>query len=184
MIRVDVILLTEALTHEWVKELVELDRELRGEFGILYSHLDWVDSHFLHPVAGKWELSHVGFDSGSRVSGFWVASRHRGDLHTHRVGVAVRFQSQGIGDLLFRAVLRAGETMGLERMTLTVSAKNSQTLQFYENRGFVRQDGEDIEKFLRSRNRSTTEVRQGMIWEEGRYPYYLYCRPLGMEAAS
>jgi len=169
----EVQVLSEPLALQRADELVALDVELRESMGPAYSHIAWEASHFLRPMPSKWALSHVLINSEGNVIGFWIASRRGKDLHTHRVAIHRKNQGSGCGRRLFEAVLFAGRSLGLNRMTLTVGVPNLGALRFYESLGLVRQGAESIQAFLHEHGRKA-RAEGDVLWEEGRYPYYLY----------
>lgn len=127
--------------------LVALDDSVRAELGAAYSHERWTDAHFLQSRPSKWVLSHVA-GGPDDMAGFWIASAHGGDAHTHRVAVTRPARQSGAGGLLFRHVQSAARREGLRRMTLTLAAGNVQAQRFYQRHGFRRLTGADLGAFL------------------------------------
>ncbi len=169
--------LDHELSKVYLAKLVFLDQELRSDLGEIYSHHEWWQENFLAERPSKWALSQMVFDEDEILCGFWIASQWGNDCHTHRVAVGKGQRSKGIGEAMFKAVLRASEALSLDRMILSVSSHNLRAHAFYERLGFRRALEKVLVEFVQERDREA-QVRGNELVEPGGYPYFLYWRPI------
>ena len=107
----------------------EMDLSLEEEMEFLKSHRD-SDGGML--ILGFLDGEHVGNCSFMRVAGT------RRSAHRASAGIALllKYTGQGIGKIMFKAMLEEAEKAGFEQIELTVIEHNDRALHMYESLGF------------------------------------------------
>jgi GNAT superfamily N-acetyltransferase len=147
-------------------ELMALDRVVRGEMGLSYSHEDWRERQFGIDLPGKWQLSQLALASDGKVAGFWIASAKQGWVHTHRVAVDRRYRGSGTGRQLFSAVESQARRSNHFGITLSLAAENLPALLFYQKLGFSQLVGTDLKEFVEASGRVGRIVAGQRICED------------------
>ncbi|WP_338332293.1 GNAT family N-acetyltransferase [Acetobacter sp. LMG 32666] len=78
----------------------------------------------------------VGTDAGGGLLGFLSALPCGNDLHIQEMSVARAAQGQGLGRRLLHTACKAGQALGLRRVTLTTFANVPWNAPFYASAGF------------------------------------------------
>jgi ribosomal protein S18 acetylase RimI-like enzyme len=119
------------LTPEVVKDnidaLIEMSRQLKGDY--------WILEHYLSDMNRKWELSSATYVD-AKLCGFIINSEKPGSLHVHRIVIAKELHGKGIGKLLISKATVDAQRLGKDAVTLKAEADNPQSLGFYKGLGF------------------------------------------------
>ncbi|MCP1243211.1 GNAT family N-acetyltransferase [Acetobacter lambici] len=78
----------------------------------------------------------VGANAKGQLRGFLSATPYGNDLHIQEMSVALAAQGQGLGRRLLHAACKAGQLLGLRRVTLTTFANVPWNAPFYASAGF------------------------------------------------
>ncbi len=121
--RADVLLL--------MNDLIEIDKETIGE--------KWTIENFIFQLDLKWELS-CCVELKNKTLGFLIASKKDNAAHIHRVAIDKNSQGLGLGKKLIDELELRARSHSLQAITLKVSTKNKNAIDFYTHIGFKLQN--------------------------------------------
>lgn len=112
-------------------ERFHVDPRLAATLGDL-RYARWVGNSWNHPQQVLLKIT-----DGERLVGMFIVEySDSGDVYWHLTAIAPRFQGQGYGLRVWRAMLRRHQTDGHERVTTTISVRNVAVLNLYAKLGF------------------------------------------------
>lgn len=119
--------LTKELIEENLPALVDMSRQLAGDY--------WTLEHYLTDYNRKWELSSATYIN-NELCGFIIVSEKEASLHVHRIVVSPKYQSAGIGRMLIERTAGDVQRLNKGKITLKAEANNERSVNFYKKLNF------------------------------------------------
>jgi len=120
--------LTKEIITEHISELIEMSKQLQGDY--------WMLDHYLSELNRKWELSKAVFSAEGQFIAFVIVSEKPESLHVHRIVVVKEYLGQGLGKVLIGTVKEEAIRSNKNAITLKAEADNPQSLGFYKGLNF------------------------------------------------
>lgn len=152
--------LDRAIISLYLDNLVELDRTVIRDMGLIYGNDPWDKLHFCKELNRKWEFSQIAvLQPEERLCGFMIASEmlHR-EVHIHRFAVGSDFRGVGIGNLLINRISDIAFQHAYKRVTVEVSRLNTGAISFYEKHGFARLSESELSSYAAKRKQGIAIV--------------------------
>ena len=111
---------------ERMSGFLEIDKVIQQEL--------WNESNFLSDLPNKWDLSLIAMFN-KKLIGYLIASRKEFSVHIHRLAIAQKFQSDGVGRAMVLRLTEKVESFKLPIM-LKVHQENIRAVKFYQKLGF------------------------------------------------
>ncbi len=124
---VDIRPLTPDIVKDNVATLIELSKQLKGDY--------WTLEHYMGELNRKWELSSAVY-KGDQLCAFIINSEKPESLHVHRIVVSKELQGLGIGKKLIAKIVDDAKRLGKNAVTLKAENDNPQSLGFYKGLNF------------------------------------------------
>ena len=141
--------LTSSNVHQYVDQLVAIDKHWQEELGIIYGSDPWNERHFLADFPEKWALSLVASKGGLQVGGFLIASQPVAyEIHIHRLAIKPDMLKEGIGGQLLKQEQVLMNVNGYRRITIEVNVFNQRALEFYIKNHFIVLKGQALKDFV------------------------------------
>jgi len=138
--------LKELNLTEIVDRLLFIDEKVFGKYEI------WSPENFSKELDGKNEFSCVVYD-GVNIIGFMIAYLPDDcTLHLSRIAVLEEYRGTGIGRQLLEKLVSDASAGKLKYITLEFEF-SLEVKEFYEKFGFVLLTGNEIEDYLKSKNK-------------------------------
>ncbi len=124
---IDIKPLTKDIITNNVAQLIEMSRQLHGDY--------WILEHYLSELNRKWELSSATYADG-KFCGFIIVSEKTESLHVHRIVITKEFHGCGIGRMLINKTIDDAGRLHKSAVTLKAEADNNKTIGFYKDLNF------------------------------------------------
>ena len=152
--------LSKSNIYNFLNDIVNLDKTIVKEMGVVYGTDLWDGSNFLKDLKRKWEFSHMALSGKNRkICGFIITSEMLPfEIHIHRIAVDPDFRHMGIGGLLVNKTVELAQQYRYKRLTVETNRLNTPAISFYRKHGFVCLTKEELSDYAIKRKKGVQLV--------------------------